>query len=162
MREGGGAAKDGGTIGGELGDGLRGEIGEEGDVDRDLVVEEADAAADGGAIVGGRSVNKTEARCDVEGIGRETVLVEAHAELEDQAGMDLPTILHKKSEFVAGGSGGKQWMKVNDPAAESAVLTKNVDGQIGKEALISGAREGIAERNELTTVKFERAKMEIL
>jgi hypothetical protein len=42
------------------------------------------------------------------------------------------------------------------------VFAKDVDGKIGEEALISGAHEGIAEREKMASVKFERAKMESL
>ena len=52
MGEGGGAADEGGAVGRELSYGLRWEIRKDGDVDGNFVIEEADAAANRGAIVG--------------------------------------------------------------------------------------------------------------
>jgi hypothetical protein len=107
VRESGGFAEDGGTVGSELGDGLRGKIRKDGDVDGDFVVEETGAAADGGAIIGGRSVNEAKTRCDVDGIRGKAVVVEAQTEIEDEAGVDLPTVLYEKSEIVGCGRGWK-------------------------------------------------------
>ncbi len=96
MREGSGPAEDGGAVGGELSDGLRGEIREDGDVDGNFVVEEADAATDGGAIVAGGGIDEADSWGDVDGIGGEAVVIETDAEVENEAGMDLPTVLERR------------------------------------------------------------------
>lgn len=49
--EGGWRLEQGDAIGGELRDGLRGKIWKDGDVEGNFVVEKADTATDGGAIV---------------------------------------------------------------------------------------------------------------
>src|SRR5580692_1989899 len=65
---GGGRLRQGDAIGGELRDGLRREIGEDGDVEGNLVIEESDTTADGGAIVSRGSEDEANAGCGVEGI----------------------------------------------------------------------------------------------
>src|SRR5215467_12733762 len=98
----------------------------------------------------------------MDGIRGEAVVIEPGAKIEDQAGMNLPTILGKQSEVVASGGGGKQRIEINDPAAHSGVFAQNIDGKIGKEALVIGAREGIAKGKEMVAVELHRAKMQIL
>src|SRR5665811_508295 len=60
-----------------LSDGLGGVPGEDGNVDRDLVNEHPEAAADGGAIVTRWSEDETHARRYIDRLGREAIAVEA-------------------------------------------------------------------------------------
>src|SRR5208283_3893340 len=146
----------------ELRDGLCRKIRENGHVDRNLVVEQTDAAADGGATVARGSVDEAHARRDVHGIRRQAVVIEPHAKIEDQTRMNLPAILGKQSEIVASGSGSEQRVAVNNFTTQRRVFAKDIDGQIGKEALISGARQRIAKSKEMAAVNFQRPKMQIL
>jgi len=65
---GGGRLDQGDAICGELRDGLCGEIGEDGDVEGNFIVEEADTAADGGAIVLRGSEDEADAGSGVESV----------------------------------------------------------------------------------------------
>ena len=76
--------------------------------------------------------------------------------------MDLPTILDKEGQIIVGGGGGKEAVIIDDPAAGGGVFSKNIDGEVGKEALVGGTCEGISEREEMTPVKCVRAEVEIL
>src|SRR5260370_13548059 len=143
-------------MGGEWRDGLRGKIRENGHVDRDLVVEKTDSAAEGGAILGGGSIDEAHAGRGVHGIRGQAVVIEPHAKIQDEAGMDLPTILCEHSEIVAGGSGSEQRVEINNPAAQSGVFAKDVDGQIRKEALIRGAGKRITKSKQMAPMKFQR------
>src|SRR5580704_54748 len=64
----GGRLDQGDAICGELRDGLCGEIGEDGDVEGNFIVEEADTAADGGAIVLRGSEDEADAGSGVESV----------------------------------------------------------------------------------------------
>ncbi len=162
MSEGGWSADEGGAIGRELSDGLRWEIRKDGDVDGNFVVEETNAAANRGAIVGGGSVDKAQAGSDIGGFGGDAVVIEADAEIEDQARVNLPAILDEEGQIVVAGGGGKEAVVIDDSAAEGGVFAKNIDGEVGKEAPVGGTREGISEGEEMTPVKYMRAEVEIL
>jgi hypothetical protein len=160
--EGGGTADDCGAIVGKLGDCLCGKHRENGHVDGNFVVEQANAPADGSAIVSRRGVDETEAGSDIDGIGGEIVVIEAHAEIQDEAWLDLPTVLDKETAIVAGRSGGEERIEINDFAAEGIVLAEDIDGKIGEEASVGGAGEGVTEREQMAAAKVARAKMKIL
>jgi len=160
--EGGGTADKGCAIRRELSYGLRWEVRKDGDVNGDLVVEEADTAANRGAIVGGGRVDKAQAWSNVSGFGGDAVLIEADAEIEDEARVDLPTILDEECQIIVAGGGGKDAVVIDDSAAAGGVFAKNIDGEVGKEALVSGTCEGISECEEMTPVKCVRAEVEIL
>jgi len=81
---------------------LCGESVEDGDVDRDLVEEDAEASADGGSAVAGGREDEADARGDVDGLGREAVVVETKAEVEREAGIDLPAVLKEEGKLVFG------------------------------------------------------------
>jgi hypothetical protein len=59
---------DADAIRSKLGDGLRRNFGEDCDVKRNFVVENAHAAADDGALVPSESEDKADARCGVQAI----------------------------------------------------------------------------------------------
>jgi len=146
--EGGGTADEGGSIGRELSYGLRWEIRKDGDVD--------------GNFVGGGSVDKAQAGSDVGGFGGDAVPIEADAKIEDEPWVDLPTILDKEGQIIVVGGGGKEAVIIDDPAAGGGVFAKNIDGEVGKEALVGRTCEGISEGEEMTPVKCVRAEVEIL
>jgi len=160
--EGGGTADQGGSIGRELSYGLRWEIRKDGDVDGNFVIKEADAAANRGAIVGGGSVDKAQAGSDVGGFRGDAVPIEADAEIKDEPWVDLPTILDKEGQIIVVGGGGKEAVIIDDPAAGGGVFAKNIDGEVGKEALVGGTCEGISEGEKMTPVKCVRAEVKIL
>ena len=76
--------------------------------------------------------------------------------------MDLPTILDEEGQIIVAGGGGKDAVVIDDSAAAGGVFAKNIDGEVGKEALVGGTCEGISECEEMTPVKCERAEVEIL
>src|SRR4029077_8272778 len=115
-----------------------------------------------GGVVGGGRIDETHARRDVDRIRGEAVVIEPDSKIEDQAGMNLPTILGKQSKVVASGGGGEQRIEINDLATHSRVLAQDVHGEIGEETLIGGTRKGITKGKEMAAVKLHRTKMQIL
>ena len=72
-------------------------------------------------------------------------MIEADAKIEDEAGMNLPTVLDKESEIVRSAA-EEENVVIGDSAAEGGVFTKDIDREIGEEALVGGTRKGITER----------------
>src|SRR6516225_6849671 len=100
MSEGRGSAYDGRAIRRVVGDVLRREPVEDRDIDGDLVVEDAEAAANGGAIVASWSHDETDARSNIDEFAREAVVIDAYAEIDRQAGANLPAVLYEECELV--------------------------------------------------------------
>ena len=94
------ASDNGEAVRGKLGDSLCRERREDRDVQRNLVVEQTDTAAEDGAIILGGSENKSDTRCTVQGLNGVAVMFEPNAKIKGEARVDLPIVLRKDSERV--------------------------------------------------------------
>ena len=158
--EGGWTLEQGDAIGGELRDGLRGKIWKDGDVEGNFVVEEADTATDGGAIVFCGSEDEADAGSGVEHVGRQAVVFETDAEIESETRDRVASCPEDRQQHYFLRRKGENGIAISDFAGERAVFTENANGKIGDGAVVGGAREGVAEGEEMAARESERAKME--
>jgi hypothetical protein len=148
------SAEDSCAIGSVAGDDLGREPGEDGNVDGDLVEEDAEAAANGGAVVARGGKDKTYAGRNIEGISGEAVVVEAHTEVKGQPGMDLPVVLHEESDIALCGLRGERG-PIADAAAQGAVLTQDLNGEVHHLPFVGGVCVGVAKGQQMPACMFD-------
>ena len=131
------------------------ELPKDGHVDGNLVEEEANPAADGGAVVARRREHETRARSQVERFCRQAVMVQPQSQVHGEARMDLPVVLREKCQLI-GGRGGVDPRAIVNPAAQRVVLAQHVDWQVADCALVVGVHVGIAKSQQLPPPGLER------
>ena len=108
------------AIAGVVRDGLRRIPLEYGNIERNLVVKQPDASANCRFSVACGSKHEADARRDIDSFHRKTVMVEPQAEIEREAGENLPIVLDEDREVVLG-CFGRQWRAKGDGAAQRAI-----------------------------------------
>jgi hypothetical protein len=83
---------------------------------------------------------------------------EAYTEVERDSGMNLPVVLCEQHVAVFCSEGG-ELRRVGDFGSQGAIFTEDGNRKISNGAIVSGARERIAEREEMTPDELERMQM---
>ena len=117
------------AIGGIVGDRLRRIIREHRNVERNLVVEEPDTAANCGASIARGRKHESDARSDVHCLRRQAVVIQSQPEVEREPRNDLPVVLHEEREVVLRGLRSNR-RAVADGAAGRAVLPQHRHRQV--------------------------------
>jgi hypothetical protein len=94
------AAGNGRSIGCVICYGLSGKAIKDRDVDRDFVEEDTEAPANGCAVVARGREDEADARSNVDAFGGEADVFKAQANIQGQAGMELPVVLRKEGEII--------------------------------------------------------------
>ena len=86
-------------------------------------------------------------------------MVKPHPQVNREPRANLPIVLHKESELVLRGLRGERRI-VGDLATDGAIFAQHVEREVGNLALVSGARVGVSESQQMPACGLQRPQVQ--